>query len=506
MRGYLKFLLIKSIFLFLILFSSCLENSGGGGSIPNTNNPEELVNYLVYKANDYVYKLVDPRTDSIVNFENKPIQYFRIFYNSNGDKFAFYLTEEDGDLNIVNGGKLIFISLKKGVDNFGKKQITNFNNVCFINTHYINKNNQYFSIETAGTDNECFTRDDEYYIVATQLGNNTRLIQSNENYYLFHVLEDNSGNLEGFIIKDTSNKKLLKCNFDLSLCDTITNYSNDLITLYDEDNNTVYLCVDNQFKKYDLGTNLLEDITTTTCDSPLYSSGDNVFYWTKSNNKFKLVKYSKSNNIVTVFNDEFNDLLNFPIAPRIVGDTNNFLLADMVYSINNTSYTYSHSVAINKETGGYVVLKEDRKTQSFITHTFKDKVFFIVLDFNIGKPWVCFWLENTNLSNCEMGYKWIGTVFNKDNSVNKLVLLKDYKDIYVLDPNDTEFNNLEKVVSLPTGYTDIVHNITVVDSKKFLIFVVDPNIPKGEIFLVDLNRKTIKQITNTGILDKRALN
>jgi len=489
----------KKLFLTALLTTSIGLFSCGGGNDSGSSNsysPTGSV-YLPYMAS---LDFVDPITGSVVNVESKKVLYAENFtkalkfdkksYEVEND-YVVYITDEGNEK-----GKIFKVSLAECAPQ--PVQISNVSDACSVVGSYNDNNVSYLIVQTAGNDGQCETSDDKNVFVNTNMSAGTSPIDMS---HVKRVIDDfmdyNNLKITGFLILNTSNK-LQKCDTNLQNCSDIlsANNSNSVDDLghYDINRDEYYLCVNDYWFRIFPDGNYRNTNASCSIQSGWTADKDYVYFYTEdlSGNK-TIKKLSKANDTVVSLYTTTNTVY-------MQGNTIDYVIIEEHNSSTGTYYLK----AINKSNGSVVDIKSSNQDINSVTN-YKHLVLYSYYDGSNLRA--CYWDGATNQNNCNSNNSYWGGGFVKrsgnisfdysDGEMDmelepyKFILVENYKDIYSVNPDNPSEKTF--VGSLPDRYT--AHFVDGLGSSG-LLMAQDKNY-KYDIFLMDVDNKVLKQITNT---------
>jgi hypothetical protein len=408
-----------------------------------------------------------------------------------------YIPEEDNDLIEKNGGKIYKIDLSKSNSSPSKVQISNINNACSIIDQFKNLDGTgYIITRTAGSDNICDTLDDKTYLIninasPTDVPIDLQNVEVSE--IISEVRKEPFGNIEGFYVISSSGNILKKCDLNLQNCQTLITANNIIDGLQEKDikNNNMYLCIDDNIYILDRSNGSLEN-TGASCKGAIGISNkqdeNNVYFVTENDitKEYIVNAFSKNEKTTKAIYKSNNPIY-------IEGITSNYL----ILNISGNSLK-----AINKTSGEEITLKSLSPSSDVSVITYDNKALYTYYIDN--KLYACYWIEGNSQETClDEGSSWGISVspkgvldFNSSLGLDiyKVILVQNYRDIYSVDLND--LNKKEFIGSLPTEYfyggAFQLGNVGLTFG-----YIFNGSTYNTDIFLLDLNKKTIKQITNT---------
>jgi len=479
--------------------------------------------YLAYKAS---IDLVNPSDGSVISVENNPIlDYWSITKANNIDttNFSFsdlhrseliYITEEDGNKDSIEGGKIYKVSLLTNSSTPQKVQVSNITNACrFEGCKAEDINGIFYAlVKTAGSDGLCDTDDDEIYFINSNMDSNSSPI-SVDGISILTPQYNEDLSIGGFFVINSS--ELQKCDdTNLSNCTTLTTFSLPGFYSHDFKTNEIYFCLDDKIYKMKETDNSLTD-TGASCEGSLgnensegrnmiTSDENNIYFVSKnySDGTYRIDKYSKTDNSV-------NTLYKFSNEPSILGHT----LENVIVDDNDKNSI----VAINKITGDYVEIKNYSNAYFEKFSIYKDKVLFNYEDSN-RIDYACYWKDGDSQSTCQENAKWIAELISASGSIafdygdqNDSISLPIYRyvasynerEIYSVNPDNLE--DYEQVAILPENYDARFRTLSI--GSKLLISAADETSSSEyrDIFLIDLPNKTLEQITDTPDKDEEVI-
>ena len=472
-------------------------SGGGGGTAVST--------YLAYQSSIH---LVDPDnpTSPITLTDSSVISARSLFsvdsFNTSTKEYSnlhrhsiYWIEEADGDTSVTNGGPIKMAFMVKGSNPPTAKQISNITDACdFIQTEddLINRK-KYMVVQTSGGDGQCSTNDDGKKFIHSEMTNSDIPIDMS-NLDLVTGIDHGNG-ITGFLILDTQNSILKKCDTNLSNCTDLKNGVSNANWFESNPNNFYdYICVDEYLYLFD-GNNLNSlNVNCSGYREYTTESDNNAIYAIDNNGNVAKLNHG-GNSWITIYNNgDAND---------IVGLTQNYVIISTYDNINNT-----YGLKAVKKDGTSNIIIDSTGINGFVT---ANKVFYIKPDYVTNKVSACIWIEGSNSSNCTPNSYWVGPSFSANGAINTSgeLFLPAYKilkvegvnytnnyptggTLYAVDPaNTTSTVNLGIV---PAGFHIWGRGI----GDKNLLSGIDINNNYDDVFYVNLSvQNSLQNITNT---------
>ena len=462
-------------------------SGGGGGTAVST--------YLAYQSSIH---LVDPdNPSSPITLSNKPINETEALFavnsfNTSTKEYSnlhrhsiYWIEESDGDTNVTNGGPIKMAFMVKGSTPPTAKQISNITDACeFIKTEDdAVTGNTYIVVQTASADGECFTNDDGRKFIHSGMTNSDIPIDMSNLDLVTGV--DHGNGITGFLILDTQNSILKKCDTNLSNCTNLKNGVSTANWFESNPNNFYdYICIDGDLYLFD-GNSM--NFLNVSCSGYTSSESDNSAIYAIDNNGNVSKLNHGGNSWVVIYNG---------------GDANDIIGKTQNYVIINTP----NGLKAVKKDGSTIITIDPNNRYGFIT---KNKVFFNKYATNSVSA--CIWDEGSSGSNCISNSYWVGFSLAVNGTLN--ISGGYFLPIYrILKVEDVSYTNNQPVGGTlysvdPANTTSTVNLGTISPDfslvggfgigNKILLAGTNSNY-KNDIFYADLTTpNSLQNITNT---------
>jgi len=538
-RESLKKLALASILALGISIPSCVDlgmEEDPEPAITDTNTTETIEPTETYLAYEASIHLVDPATleeipissEEIINYSILPditnINLDTLTYEDLYTKELIFVAGADLSNNII---KIFKVPLVKG-ETPTISQVSNLSNACKIyNTIGGDLTNDliYFTVFTAGSDGECWTSDDELVFVNSKMDENTSPIPLKD---IGSIIGKYSGTspleIAGFYVL-SPNSELKKCDTQLSNCEVLSSVpSTGFFHVRDALRRETYFCINGEIYTIKDGDNNLvntkascfENLEPSYIGSTITQDKNSIYFITfnQSVSDYIVMKYNKDEQGTITLGSVYGDLglsVNLTYTPETVpifyGNTVNKLIIKDNYE--------NKLIAMDKSSGEITEIK----TFSWSDQIKEKKIYKDYILFNYrndqGK-YACFWKEGMSEAQCEENAMLMGILYNNFGTLSfdfldeinedpeleiyKFLAVKNDREIYVIDPND--ITNQTLLGTLPEGY--MVDEFFYGLGNKLLISALNTNLasPLRDIFYIDVDNNTIKQLTNTEKIDE----
>ncbi len=508
----------------LLSFATILSCGGGGGGGTPPSGEVEGGGYLFYTSSFYLVDKNNP--SSPVEVETKPVLASKVFYsvssyNEETGEYqglnhyqGFFITENDNDISLKNGGKFYKISLEKA-DSITPipVQVSNVSNACSINESYddfINKKT-YFVLQLAGSDGICNSSDDTNVFVHSDMTSSDSPITGKEIIYALQKLQGAS--ISGFLVKEGNDIK--KCNTTLSSCTSLLSNVVSIASITKQPGTlNSYLCIqrtgDTTGSIYKFDGNSLTPLSFPCNPTDSYDGiADNSSYYFEDDNDLKKFNFS-TETVSTVYSvgESFS----------VISMTNNYVL---IKKDSNRDI-----VAIKKDGSEITILINGTTEYGFGFIPLGNKVIFnrISLPFSPSSQLqACYWTEGTSINHFSNGSVWSGIVISENGTiqfssltipaVERVLLIEGGNFTYPTMKEGSlkvvRVSDMSKILTLgniPANFGGYFYSFLgySVGNKTLLAFMDFDSGRRNDIFFVDISQSnSLTKITDTSSISEK---
>lgn len=473
------------------------SGGGSGGSGGGTT-----ATYLAYAVKEGGLYLVDPAnptqpikiTDKAVNILHEEYAVSSLDLNTKQYKDlhvrAIYYVEGDK-------GPLMRLSLVKGNSAPTPVQVSDLKDVCYVQESEGLVGTHVMIVGTPGKDGNCYTDDDDKYIVTSDMNSTSKSIDVTGKDVVTFVV-DNDLMVKGVIIKDSNTLKY--CNVDLSNCSSPL--ASSVTAVDDIASNTQtqkeYLCVDGKIQILDL-SQPKPTLSQTSIDCENggnYDQDDKYIYHVNNGNIERLDMNNVAAGWQTIYNGGDIDY--------IEEMTQNYLIA----SVQNTNTNTTQLLAVKKDGSSKTVISD---VNVFYYIPISTRLYFTKYTQDLNGKYIvnaCYWDEGSANPFCESnGTAWIGLSYAVNGTLNYSSSYPVYKllkvegsnglaggTLYAVDPSN--LNSKINLGNIPSDFSIFGYGI----GDNILLFGGNTNPPnyQSDIFFANLSTpNSLKNITNT---------
>jgi hypothetical protein len=524
MKRTKSFLLMGILFAFpTVTVISCGGGGGGSSSGSQTNTNSGLNSqtssgattgtkaYLPYKGSLH---LVDPdNPKNILELTSKKLNDAFVTgilgnydYQSKTYKdlhlYEVYFVEKSNSNSAV--GVLKKASLLKSDSLPSSQEISNLNNVCNIWAIYYDEVSPktYMKLKTAGADGVCYTDDDEFYFVNSQMSASDNPISLKNREIVTELsLSASNPTISGFLVWDKSNQSLLKCDTNLTNCKNLKTGIDEVYWVASDPNNNEYLCINGILNKYSNGNLNNLGVNCIARDKYAYDYDSKFIY--AIDNSFNIYNLSFDNPEAG-----WQLIYNNGDADFIVSETKNYIIIESITNVLKAIKKDGSStleVYKSQSNEGIDIVMDDGNNLRYI--------FFNVEQTdnngNLINTKACIWDEQNDSVKCTDKAYWVGASFavngkfNLDSdwyyTVSKMLKAENVTNpsngggtLYAVDPTNPD--SKIKLGNIPAGYTLWGEGL----ENGMLLYGLDNSAQQSDIFYVNPSKEnSLLQITNT---------